>query len=128
MSHHELQEGLNIRPDDIVWIKNGKAHREDGPAIEHKLGYIAWYFEGKKHRLDGPAITWKDGTKKWYLNGELHREDGPACIKSDESKEWWLNDVQFTEDEFNQWLLKKQLNEKLEYRLIRKAANKRRKI
>ena len=47
MSHQELQEGLNIRPDDLVWIKNGKAHRENGPAVETANGHIRWYIHGK---------------------------------------------------------------------------------
>jgi hypothetical protein len=27
------------------WIKNGKRHREDGPAIEHSNGGKEWYFD-----------------------------------------------------------------------------------
>ena len=128
MNNQDLHEGLNIRPDDTVWIKNGMAHREDGPAIEHKLGYTAWYFEGQKHRLGGPAITWQDGSCEWFVHGIRHREDGPACIESDGSKEWWVDDVQLTEEEFNQWLEKKNLNDKLQSFLEDKFEQKRNKI
>ncbi len=128
MSHQELQEGLNIRPDDLVWIKNGKAHRENGPAIQHHSGYTAWYFEGEKHRLNGPAIIWPDGSQEWFVHGLRHREDGPACIESDGSKEWWIDDVQLTEEEFNQWLEKKNLCNKLQTSLEEKPEQKKNKI
>lgn len=29
------------------WCKEGKLHREDGPAIENKYGFKSWYLEGK---------------------------------------------------------------------------------
>lgn len=125
---NDLEDGLNIRTDDIVWMKNGKVHREDGPAIEHQSGYSAWYFEGRKHRLDGPAIIWHDGSMEWFVHGSRHREDGPACIESDGSKEWWIDDVQLTEEEFNQWLAKKELNEKLHTNLEEKSSYKINKI
>ncbi len=128
MSQQELQEGLNIRPDYTVWIKNGKAHREDGPAIQHHSGYTAWYLEGEKHRLNGPAIIWPDGSQEWFVHGLRHRVDGPACIESDGSKEWWVDDVQLTEDEFKQWLPKKDLNEKLQSSLDEKTEQKKNKI
>lgn len=125
---NDLEDGLNIRPDDIVWMKNGKVHREDGPAIEHQSGYSAWYFEGMKHRLDAPAIIWHDGSMEWFVHGSRHREDGPAVTDSDGSKEWWINDVQLTEEEFNQWLEKKELNEKLHTNLEEKSSHKINKI
>ena len=128
MTDDVLHDGENVRENDIVWIKNGLLHREDGPAIQHALGYIAWYFEGQKHRLDGPAITWKDGSCEWFVHGLRHREDGPACIESDGSKEWWIDDVQLTEEQFNQWLAKKQLNEKLQSSLSEKSEQKKNKI
>ena len=34
--------------------------------------------DGKPHREDGPAIIDADGRKEWYQNGEYHREDGPC--------------------------------------------------
>lgn len=32
-----------------TWFKNGKLHREDGPAIETSDGSKYWYFKGKLH-------------------------------------------------------------------------------
>lgn len=102
---NDLEDGLNIRTDDIVWMKNGKVHREDGPAIEHAYGATEWWRDGLRHREDGPAIECADGLKRWFLNGE-----------------------EVTEEEFNQWLAKKQLNEKLQTNLQEKSSIKRGKI
>jgi hypothetical protein len=43
-------------------------------------GSIEWRNkEGKYHREDGPAREWPaQGAKAWYRNGKLHRDDGPA--------------------------------------------------
>ena len=70
----------------------------------------------------------KFGTKRWYLNGVIHREDGPAVEFADGTKEWWLNGVQHTEEEFNQWLEKKHLNERLQQTLEEKPQGKKVKI
>ena len=32
--------------DNKVWYKDGRVHREDGPAIEWRSGYKAWYLKG----------------------------------------------------------------------------------
>jgi hypothetical protein len=47
---------------------------EDGEAIR----LASLLKNGKLHREDGPAVEYADGSKKWYLNGKLHREGGPA--------------------------------------------------
>ncbi|MEZ0224982.1 MAG: hypothetical protein ACAH83_10540 [Alphaproteobacteria bacterium] len=41
-------------------------------------GTREWWRDGKRHRDGGPAIEWFDGTKVWFQHGKLHREDGPA--------------------------------------------------
>jgi len=46
-----------------------------------------------------------DETKAWYLNGELHRTDGPAIEFVIGSKHWYLNGIEYTETEFNNFLL-----------------------
>ena len=74
----------------IRWEKDGRFHREDGPAIEYADGTKEWCKNGKLHREDGPAIERYDGTKAWYRNGRLHRNDGPAVEFPDGSKEWWI--------------------------------------
>ena len=70
-----------------------------------------------------------DGTTKWYKDDELHREDGPAYENHEmRIKAWFLNGVQYKEEEFNQWIAKKQFNEKLENKLEEKPTNRKMKI
>lgn len=82
------------------WYRDGKLHREDGPAIERANGDKEWYRNGRLHREDGPAIERADGSKLWYRDNKLHRaDDEPAFEGADGSKEWWrdgvrLNDVE----------------------------------
>ena len=54
------------------WHKEGKLHREDGPAIEFASGTKYWYKEGKYHRLDGPAVEYSDGTKEWWIEDNFY--------------------------------------------------------
>ena len=53
------------------WYKDGKLHRDDGPAIECADGSKHWYKDGKLHRDDGPAIEWANGSKEWYKDGKI---------------------------------------------------------
>jgi hypothetical protein len=76
---------------DKRWYKDGKLHREDGPAIDHNDGYREWWVDGKLHRIDGPAIEYEDGDRYWYINGKLHRIDGPAIDHNDGHREWWVD-------------------------------------
>ena len=69
--------------------------------IEIGCGDKYWYKNGKLHREDGPAVEWTDGGKCWYKNGKLHRGDGPAAEYASGGKEWWINGKQLTEKEFN---------------------------
>lgn len=101
---------------EVCYFKDGKLHRENGPAITHLNGSYKWCLNGEKHRINGPAVYVKgvgkewwvngdlhrengpavectDGTKYWYVNGMCHRVDGPAREESNGSKEWWLNGV-----------------------------------
>ena len=48
-----------------------------------------WNRDGKFHREDGPAIEWASGTKEWYRDGKLHREDGPAVVDANGYKCWY---------------------------------------
>lgn len=80
------------------WYKNGKLHREDGPAIERADGTKYWYQHGQYHREDGPAIEQADGAKKWFQHGELHRDDGPAIEYPDGTKNWFKNGKLHRED------------------------------
>jgi hypothetical protein len=81
-----------------VWYREGKRHRDDGPAFEWADGSKVWYREGKLHREDGPAVEWADGSKVWYREGKRHRDDGPAVEGADGSKEWWREDKLHRDD------------------------------
>ena len=87
--------------DKIVWMKNGKVHRDNGPAVEYKNGDKTkqWWIDGKLHREDGPAVEFNNGADdSWYQNDELHREDGPARVSSNGSKEWFFKGKLHRED------------------------------
>ena len=84
--------GINVR---YVNIHNPKCRQ----VHEITQGKKIWYRNGKLHREDGPAIECLDGSKFWYLNDQRHREDGPALEYSDGDKAWYLNGVKMTEEE-----------------------------
>jgi len=80
------------------YIKRGKIHREDGPAIEYADGRgitKEWYIRGLRHREDGPAFEYANGDKVWYQYNNIHRKDGPAFERGDGYKEWWENGICF---------------------------------
>lgn len=75
------------------------------------------YYEnesGQYHREDGPAIEWTNGDKSWYLNGMYHREDGPAVECANGDKWYYLNGIKYSEQEFNNHLLRKRLQKIIE--------------
>lgn len=53
-----------------TWYKDGKPHREDGPAVIWNFGATYWWFEGKLHRDDGPAVN-DGGLSVWWYHGKL---------------------------------------------------------
>lgn len=117
----------------LTYYKNGKEHREDGPAIEYDNGDYEWYCNGMLHRENGPAIRFhNDKTNKtrlsWYINNELHREDGPAYIDEDGDFHWFLRGEMITQEEYNVWLKKKNFHDKLQKKLTEKPKQKRAKI
>lgn len=98
--------------------------RRKNGRIEEWRGSFSWYKDGELHREGGPAIEWEDGKhKEWYLHGELHREDGPAVEQLVGNLQWWVHGVQYTEEEFSNYIEKKKLNESLRADLDVKANN-----
>jgi hypothetical protein len=85
-----------------IWCLNGKAHREDGPAVVRDTGEQIWY-DAKLglHRLDGPAWVHPNGRKEWHVANELHRLDGPAVENPDRENLWFIDGKNFSEEEFN---------------------------
>ncbi len=68
---------------------------------------IEYYNEkGERHRTDGPTIEWDNGDKLWYINGKIHRTDGPACEYPNGTKSWYLNDIRYSEDQYQQEIIK----------------------
>ncbi|MFW5794458.1 MAG: hypothetical protein ACOCV1_03135 [Bacillota bacterium] len=67
----------------IYYMKDGKYHREDGPAYIHKksfahLEHFTWYNNGKVHRIDGPAIRFfskNNNGKQFWVFGSLLSEE-----------------------------------------------------
>ena len=96
------------------WFKDGKFHRDnDLPAIENINGTKEWYIDGQRHRENKPAFIHYSGEEQWWFEGKAHREDGPAIIWSTGEKEWWIHGIKYTEEEFSNYLEKKELNNAL---------------
>jgi hypothetical protein len=73
-----------------LWFRDGKLHRDDGPTIIRPDGTQVWYRNDQPHRDDGPAVIRPDGTQRWCREGKLHREDGPAEVRPDGYQIWGL--------------------------------------
>ena len=129
MMSEEVKNGKIVDGYGTVrWYKDGNLHRDEGPAIEWTNGTKEWLVNGKLHREDGPAVEYPAGTELWYQQGKIHNEDGPAVVRKGGSKEWWMNGKKYTEEEFNYWLAKKQLNERLAEQSEEKPIGKKVKI
>ena len=96
------------------WLINDELHRTDGPAIEYINGDKEWYINGLRHREDGPAIEYSSGFKEWWINGKKHREDGPAVELFNDYKWWYLNNVLYSEEEYQNELIKLKLKRLIE--------------
>lgn len=89
------------------WLLNGIEYTEKEflakmnlPFIDNK-GNKFWYNkEGKYHREDGPAVIWKDGSKTWYKDGLPHRDDGPAVEDIIDGPAWYLDGDYLTKTQF----------------------------
>lgn len=82
------------------WYKDGKKHREDGPAVIYKdPREFCWFYEGQLHRDGGPASVYFQGPTcwhyTWFKHGFIHREDGPAQIIGD-YESWWCYGQELT--------------------------------
>ncbi len=74
----ELSDGSYIDKTGLIChIKNGRIHRDCGPAVYSIVsGLKEWYINGKLHRIAGPAIIEADGIEKHYINGIYCELDG----------------------------------------------------
>lgn len=72
-------------------------------------------------------INWKIFTC-WFKQGLLHNENGPAIQYPDYRKDWYLNGIEYSEEEFNNYLEKKKLNVSLQSSLKMGQVNIKNKI
>ena len=54
--------------ETVYYLKNGKQHREGGPAFFNNRGKKEWFINGIRHREDGPALISKY-TEVFYWYG-----------------------------------------------------------
>ena len=106
---------------NYYWFKNDLLHREeDLPAVELFDGKKLWYKEGVLHRNGEPAIITFNEEYMWYQHGLLHREDGPAYVWKfifGDVQQWYLNGIEYSEEDFYEYLKKKKISEQLESEL-----------
>ena len=94
-----MQNGpVSLNDVTIVWYKDDKIHREDGPAMIHPNGAVTWYLNDKVHREYGPAMIHPDGSKVWYFNNRCHNMFGPAIINSQADDFWYLNGIEYKKE------------------------------
>jgi len=72
------KSAMSEHKDELVqeeWCKDGKRHRENGPALimysQYVLGLTGeyWYYEGKLHRIGGPAVITSRGRYEYWIHG-----------------------------------------------------------
>lgn len=73
---------FGIKNDEVRFFKDGKLHREFGPAVIDKNGTRKWYKEGKLHREDGPALVSYDDMK-WAIDGQTFNTN---CAEFEKAK------------------------------------------
>lgn len=110
---------LNLDSQAVLkeYLVNGVRHNEDGHALMYFNGTRCWYLKGALHREDGPALLFQDGRGLWFRNGLAHREDGPAITYHNDKQEWWIEGVEYTKEEFDQYIARKQLKDSLQIEL-----------
>jgi hypothetical protein len=99
----EEAKAMENKEEPVVLKLN---YRQEVPSnftgiILHRNGEKVYSKNGKPHREDGPAIIWNDGVyEAWYSNGLFHRVDGPARKWANGTEEFWLNDMFYSEPEW----------------------------
>lgn len=104
-------EGLKILRE---YLLDGVRHNEQGHAVMYFNGVRAWYLNGILDREDGPALQFPDGQGLWFRKGLPHREDGPAITYLDGRQEWYVDGYEYTKEEFEQYIARKQLKDALQ--------------
>ena len=80
----------------MEWYIHGKKHRDgDKPAyILSQKNCVIFYKNNKIHRDNGPALIIENEREMWYKNGKIHNGyDQPAAIiylqYNRIRREWW---------------------------------------
>lgn len=97
-----MKNGIFTEGDKICWYKDNVYHREDGPAIEYWLGDL----------ISEDDLSNYGSTNKEFKN----------------KNQWFVEGKELTEEEFNLWKMKNDLNKKLHKNLKEKKKIKRPKI
>jgi len=69
--------------------------------VEYPSGEKGWLLNGKAHREDGPAVITPEGIQIWCQNDLAHRVDGPAIEYANGDKEYCVLNKGMTEEHFN---------------------------
>jgi len=64
------------------YYRNGKLHRDDGPAVIRPDGTQEWYKEGKLYIENRPTIIYKYGSENSYNNNKLYGNNGHDILSS----------------------------------------------
>lgn len=72
--------------------------RDGGQASIH--GHVYFYKDGRYHREDGPAVIYSYGEERWYYEGFLHRIGGPSII-AETGNYYFINGNEFSRDDYN---------------------------
>lgn len=94
--HRDENEGPAYKDAYVeMYIRNGKVHRKNGPAvINHNTGEQEWFRNGQPHRdeKDGPAYEREStGAFRYVQNGITNRSDGPAIRDDNGNQAWMVN-------------------------------------
>jgi hypothetical protein len=68
--------------------------------LKWKDGTVEHLKNGRFHREGGPARTWEGGHKEWWIEGKLHNLNGPAKILSPTEEEYWIHGKKTTKQAF----------------------------
>ena len=93
------EPSLHYEPRRRVYRdEEGRAHRENGPAVLWNYGQEEHYLHGILHRIGGPAVHNLGGYRAYYEHGQLHRLDGPAIVHPYGSNEWWVRGIRLPDN------------------------------
>ena len=113
-SKYTYEEIREMWATEITWYKDGRPHKEDGPAIigpeKNGTRTYCWFLYGKRHREDGPAVVYSNGKEEYWIDDEKIKLEIMEAIQNETSKEklaFYLTSTSVAE----RWLASKRLQE-----------------